>query len=103
MKLTALLIQHQVLEFPVTYGMLEPSDAAIKADSDKELGDAKEFVRRLNVVSTNKSEQPAESESEIAAKSREKVILTYRESVLRRLSSFLNHLYLVVISVPKKP
>ena len=73
MTLTALLIQHNVIEFGSTYAMLEPSDEQIEKDAQKELAEAKEFVRRLNVVSTNKSEQKDETEAELAAKAAEKV------------------------------
>ena len=46
------MIQHGILEMDSIYDMLGPEDKTILADSDKELSEAKEFVRRVNVVST---------------------------------------------------
>ena len=48
------MIQHGVLEMDSIYSMLGPEDKTILADAEKEIADAKEFVRRVNVVSTNK-------------------------------------------------
>lgn len=88
LTLTALLIQHSVIEFTSTYAMLEPSDEQIEKDAEKELADAKEFVRKLNVVSTNKTEQKEETETELAAKAAEKV------------TSFTLALSLMLASIP---
>lgn len=51
-KVTALLLQHRVIQLDDIYNWLSPSDKEIIADWDTELGDAKEFVRKLNVIST---------------------------------------------------
>lgn len=37
---------------------LNPSDKAIAADWEKDLSNAKEFVRKLNVIVTNKDKEP---------------------------------------------
>ena len=48
------MIQHGILNMDSIYSMLGPADKTITAEADKELNDAKEFVRKVNVVSTNK-------------------------------------------------
>ena len=50
---TALMIQYGVLEMDVIYNLLGPSDEEIIKDSEKELNEAKEFVRKMTVVSTS--------------------------------------------------
>ena len=47
------MIQHDVLEMDVIYKLLGPSDEVIIATAEKEMSDAKEFVRKMTVVSTN--------------------------------------------------
>ena len=49
---TALLIQHGVMKLEDVYSLLAPEDAEISRMADKEIRDAKEFVRKLNIVST---------------------------------------------------
>lgn len=56
-KVTALLLQHNVIKLEDIYNWLSPADKEIIADWDAELNDAKEFVRKLNVIST-KGDQP---------------------------------------------
>ena len=55
-KQTALMIQHDVLEMDVIYQLLGPSDESIVATAEKEMSEAKEFVRKMTVVSTNNAE-----------------------------------------------
>jgi THO complex subunit 2 len=50
---TALMIQHGVLEMDVIYNLLGPTDEDIRTLADKEMSESKEFVRKMNVVSTN--------------------------------------------------
>ena len=47
------MIQHDVLEMDVIYQLLGPNDDTIVANAEKEMNDAKEFVRKMTVVSTN--------------------------------------------------
>ena len=47
------MIQHGILEMNVIYNLLGPSDEAIEKMAMKELSDAKELVRKMNIVSTN--------------------------------------------------
>ena len=56
-RVTALLLQHQVIQLDDIYNWLSPSDKEIVADWDQEMSDAKEFVRKLNVISTKGAEE----------------------------------------------
>ncbi len=52
---TALLIQHGILDLEQTWAMLAPhNEDNIREEAEKEMKEAKEFVRKMNVVSTNK-------------------------------------------------
>ncbi|XP_055634886.1 THO complex subunit 2 isoform X2 [Toxorhynchites rutilus septentrionalis] len=65
-KVTALLLQHGVIKLDDIYAWLSPTDKSIITEWEAEVADAKEFVRKLNVVSTNKDkEQEAEPEKEM--------------------------------------
>ena len=50
--MTALLIQSEVMTMEEVYPLLRPADPEIVKLAEKEMRDAKEFVRKLNVVST---------------------------------------------------
>ncbi|XP_017075431.2 LOW QUALITY PROTEIN: THO complex subunit 2 [Drosophila eugracilis] len=52
----ALLLKHGVIELNDVYVWLTPNDSSIKADWEEELADAKEMVRKLNLIQTNKKE-----------------------------------------------
>eukprot|EP00095_Tigriopus_kingsejongensis_P004528 maker-scaffold532_size145644-snap-gene-0.42 protein:Tk04528 transcript:maker-scaffold532_size145644-snap-gene-0.42-mRNA-1 annotation:"tho complex subunit 2" len=56
--LTALLIQFEILDLDIIYGMLSPSDSEVETEAAKASSEAKEFVRRMNIVSTNKGDKP---------------------------------------------
>ena len=47
------MIQYGVLELDVIYNLLGPSDEEIIKDSDKEFNEAKDFVKKMTVVSTS--------------------------------------------------
>jgi len=49
---TALLIQNDIMKLEDVYPLLRPDDSEISKMADKEMRDAKDFVRKLNVVST---------------------------------------------------
>ena len=53
---TALMIQHGVLDLDSIYGLLGPDDEDIFAAADAELSDAREFVRKMNIVSLKDKE-----------------------------------------------
>ena len=59
---TALMIQHGVLDLDTIYALLGPSDEEIVSAAEKEAAEAKEFVRKMNVVSTNQDANKKEEE-----------------------------------------
>lgn len=61
---TALMIQHDVLEMDVIYQLLGPSDESIVATAEKEMSEAKEFVRKMTVVSTANQESNSKKDDE---------------------------------------
>ena len=61
---TALLIQHEVMKLEDVYTLLAPEDAEITRMADKEMRDAKEFVRKLNIVSTAGKNEDDEKKDE---------------------------------------
>ncbi|XP_052852887.1 THO complex subunit 2 [Drosophila gunungcola] len=52
----ALLLKHGVIALNDVYVWLTPNDGSIKADWEEELADAREMVRKLNLIQTNKKE-----------------------------------------------
>lgn len=56
-KVTALLLQSGVIALDDIYSWLSPSDKSIITDWEADMTDAKEFVRKLNIISTNKDNQ----------------------------------------------
>ena len=50
------MIQYGVLEMDVIYNLLGPSDKEIIKDSDKEFNEAKDFVRKMTIVSTSQDQ-----------------------------------------------
>jgi THO complex subunit 2 len=64
-KVTALLLQHKIIQLDHIYTWLTPIDEKLYADWQKELDDAKEYVRKLKIISTNKDKQPEENEKEV--------------------------------------
>lgn len=61
---TALLIQHGVMKLEDVYSLLAPNDAEISRMADKEMRDAKEYVRKLNIVSTAGKNEDDEKKEE---------------------------------------
>ncbi|CAD7086049.1 unnamed protein product [Hermetia illucens] len=57
-KITALLLKYSVIDLDEIYAWLSPSDKSICQDWEKELNEAKEFVRKLNIILTNKEKEP---------------------------------------------
>ncbi|XP_058121389.1 THO complex subunit 2 [Anopheles ziemanni] len=57
-KVTALLLQHGVIKLDDIYSWLNPTDKSIQADWEAEMNQAKEYVRKLNIILTNKDKEP---------------------------------------------
>ncbi|EDW71305.1 THO complex subunit 2 [Drosophila virilis] len=56
----ALLLKHGVIELNDVYVWLTPNDGSIRANWEEELAEAREMVRKLHVISTNKKEEDKE-------------------------------------------
>lgn len=56
----ALLLKHGVIELNDVYVWLTPNDGSIRAQWEEELADAREMVRKLHVICTNKKEDDKE-------------------------------------------
>uniref|UniRef100_A0A182R0W0 THO complex subunit 2 n=1 Tax=Anopheles farauti TaxID=69004 RepID=A0A182R0W0_9DIPT len=57
-KVTALLLQHSVIKLDDIYSWLNPPDESIIEDWEAEMTQAKEYVRKLNIILTNKDKDP---------------------------------------------
>ena len=51
------MIQHGILDLEAIYEMLGPEDTLIQDDAEKEMAEAREFVRKMNIVSTKDKEE----------------------------------------------
>ncbi|XP_065358666.1 THO complex subunit 2 [Calliphora vicina] len=60
----SLLLKYGVIDLNDIYVWLTPTDKIITGDWEQDLADAKEFVRKLNIIITNKDKEPAEPEPE---------------------------------------
>ena len=72
---TGLMIQHEILDLEAIYDMLGPEDSVILDDADKEMAEAKEFVRKMNIVSTKDKEEGEEKPQDGVAEIEMKVSL----------------------------
>lgn len=81
--ITALLLQSAIVDLDDIYSWLSPNDKTLISDWEAELDDAKEFVRKLNIVSTNKDKEP-EVEVEIDD-SEEKYVLNQKWNLCEAL------------------
>lgn len=61
-KVTAVLLQHDIVQLDDIYSWLSPVDEKLANEWETELNDAKEFVRKLNIISTNKDKQEDDKE-----------------------------------------
>ena len=61
-KVTAVLLQHNIIKLDDIYSWLSPIDEKLATEWETEINDAKEFVRKLNVISTNKDKAEEEKE-----------------------------------------
>lgn len=61
-RVTAILLQHEIIKLDDIYSWLTPVDEKLFSDWETEIADAKEFVRKLNIISTNKDKQEEDKE-----------------------------------------
>jgi THO complex subunit 2 len=62
------MIQHGILELDAIYKMLGPTDEVIQAEAEKAMSEAKEFVRKMNIVSTKDKDEKSEDANSEANK-----------------------------------
>lgn len=67
-KVTAILLQHEIINLDDIYSWLSPVDEKLFGDWQAEIDEAKEYVRKLKVISTNKDKQEEEKETETDSK-----------------------------------
>lgn len=58
--ITALLLQHGVIHLEDIYRWLIPKDSEIEESAAKELADAKEFARRMTIITVPKDDEKIE-------------------------------------------
>lgn len=63
-KVTAILLQHEIIQLDDIYLWLSPIDENLCADWQAEINDAQEYVRKLKIISTNKDKQQEDAEKE---------------------------------------
>lgn len=56
--ITALLLQSGIIQLDDIYSWLSPNDKTLASEWGADLEEAKEYVRKLNIVSTNKDKEP---------------------------------------------
>ena len=66
---TALLIQSGVMTMEEVYPLLKPADAEIVKLAEKDMKEAKEYVRKLNVVSTQGKDDEEDKDKDKEKKS----------------------------------
>jgi THO complex subunit 2 len=59
-KVTAILLQYNIIKLNDIYSWLSPVDEKLNADWQAEIDEAKEYVRKLKIISTNKEKNPDE-------------------------------------------
>lgn len=64
---TALLLQHNIIKLDDIYDWLSPKDSELEEAASKELADAKEYARKMNIIAVPKEdEKPEEAVEERA-------------------------------------
>lgn len=61
-QITALLLKYSVIDLADIYVWLGPSDSTITENWNNSIAEANEFVRKMNIILTNKEAEPVEVE-----------------------------------------
>ena len=61
------MIQHGILDLEAIYEMLGPEDSLIHNEAEKGMAEAKEFIRKMNIVSTKDKDENEDKPKEDAA------------------------------------
>lgn len=64
-RVTAILLQYDIIKLDDIYSWLTPVDEKMASEWETEIADAKEFVRKLNIVSINKDKAEDEKEPDV--------------------------------------
>lgn len=68
-KVTALMLQHEVIELDDILPWLVPSDKSIIKDHDQSMKQAKEYVRQMSVISIKEKEEVSEERENLQVSS----------------------------------
>lgn len=74
-KVTALMLQHGVIKLDDILPWLVPDDKAIIADHELAMKQAKEYVRKMSVISTKDKEEVAEEKDNSQVSNRNQLYL----------------------------
>ena len=58
------MIQHGILDLDAIYDMLGPEDSLIQENAEKDISEAREFIRKMNIVSTKDKEENEDKQQE---------------------------------------
>lgn len=58
------MIQHGILDLDAIYDMLGPEDSLIQEDAEKDISEAREFIRKMNIVSTKDKDENEDKQQE---------------------------------------
>ena len=70
---TSLMIQHGILDLDAIYEMLGPEDSVIRETAEKEMAESREFIRKMNIVSTKDKEENGDKPQDIPEEDDKKV------------------------------
>lgn len=73
--ITALLLQHNIIKLEDIYNWLSPKDSELDATASKELADAKEYARKMNIIAVPKEDDKPEETVEDRAPFNQKFAL----------------------------
>ena len=58
------MIQHGILDLDAIYDMLGPEDSLIQEDAEKDISEAREFIRKMSIVSTKDKDENEDKQQE---------------------------------------
>lgn len=72
-KVTALMLQHGVIELDDILPLLLPDDKVIIKDHEQEMRSAKEYVKKMGIISTKDKDETAEEKEVVTVSNLEKI------------------------------
>ena len=58
------MIQHGILDLDAIYDMLGPEDSLIQENAETDISEAREFIRKMNIVSTKDKDENEDKQQE---------------------------------------